>query len=243
MGTTQKTTQANTYDPGSMNTFSGLTSALGSILPGFMNNPFGTQQFKMGQQLGNSQAQNLNQTATSGLVNNMIGSGMAGGASNPAATEMLQNQARQGTNTQANLGFIQPTQNALQMQQNALGTAAGYKPLQTGGTNTQSTGGLGTWLPQLAGAALGGLASGGLTGGIPGMAPGMSAGDTSVNSGALGNAGAGTPGGMPPGMAGLGTPAPQPSYGSGWFTGGSAGSGSNPATPWFGGGSGSGFGG
>ena len=152
-----------------MNTFSGLTSALGSALPGFMNNPFGTQQFKMGQQLGTSQANNMNQTATNGLVNNMIGSGMAGGASNPAATEMLQNQNRANTSNTANLGFIQPTQNALQMQQNAIGTAAGYKPLQTGGTNTQSTQGLGTWLPQLLGGGLGmlgNIATGGLSGGL-----------------------------------------------------------------------------
>jgi hypothetical protein len=218
-----------------MGSYNTLMSQFGPLLSGFMNNPFGTQQFKMGQQLGNSQAQNLNQTATSGLINNMTGSGMAGGASNPAAAEMLQNQARQGTNTTANLGFIQPTQNALQMQQNAIGTAANFKPLQTGGTNTQSTQGLGTWLPQLAGAALGGLSSaftGGLTGGVPGMPGGYTPGDTSVNSGALGNAGAGTPGGMPPGMAGLGMPAPQPSFGGsnsgGWFGGGGQNNGGTP---------------
>jgi hypothetical protein len=166
MGTTQKSTQANTYDPSSMGTFQSFMQGLGQILPGFMNNPFGTQQFKTGQQLGTNQAHNLNQTATSGLINNMTGSGMTGGASNPAATEMLQNQARAGTNTQSNLGFIQPTQNALQMQQGAINTAAGFRPLQTGGTNTQSTQGLGTWLPQVASAALGGLSGmGGMFGG------------------------------------------------------------------------------
>jgi hypothetical protein len=166
MGTTEKSTQSNTYNPQSMGTFNSLMSGLGQVLPGFMNNPFGTQQFKMGQQLGTSQANNLNQTGMSGLLQNMTGSGMAGGASNPAATEMIQNQARAGTANTANLGFIQPTQNALQMQQNALGTAAGFKPLQTGGTNTQSTGGLGTWLPQLASGLLG--AAGGAAG-IPGL--------------------------------------------------------------------------
>jgi hypothetical protein len=215
MGTTETSQQTNAYNPSSMSTFNNLMSSLGNVLPGFMNNPFGTQQFKLGQQLGTNQANNLNQTATSGLTQNMTGSGMAGGASNPAATEMLQNQARAGTGTTANLGFIQPTQQALGTQQAALGTAAGFKPLQTGGTNVQSTQGLGTWLPQLLGglggagmsALTGGLFGGGPTGGVPGMpGGGYQAGDTSVGSGALGNAGAGTPGGMPFGMAGMPTP-------------------------------------
>lgn len=210
-----------------MNTFSGLTSALGSALPGFMNNPFGTQQFKMGQQLGTSQANNMNQTATNGLVNNMIGSGMAGGASNPAATEMLQNQNRANTSNTANLGFIQPTQNALQMQQNAIGTAAGYKPLQTGGTNTQSTQGLGTWLPQLLGGGLGmlgNIATGGLSGGLGGLfgsgnpqMQGFQGGNINgaLPTGSLGGLAGASPfagmsGGQPPG-------APAPSGGSSFF--------------------------
>src|SRR6266436_5470962 len=78
----------------------------------------------------------------------------AGGASSPAALEMQQNQGRANTNLQANLGFLNPVHNALGLQQGAMQLAAGYRPLQTGGTQVQSTGGLGTWLPQVAGAAL-----------------------------------------------------------------------------------------
>lgn len=203
-----------------MGAFNQLMQQFGPTLSGFMTNPFGTQQFKLGQLLGTSQANNLNQTATRGLTNNMIGSGMAGGASNPAATEMLQNQARANTSNTANLGFLQPTQNALALQQGALNTAANFKPLQTGGTQTQSTGGLGTRLPQLIGAGLGAagnIATGGLSGlfssgagmwggaGNTGIAPSGSFTPWSTlgSQGASGWAGSGVPGGG--GMFGAGS--------------------------------------
>jgi hypothetical protein len=53
-------------------------------------------------------------------------------------------------------------QNAVGTQLSATGQAAGYQPLKTG--QTQTTSGLGTWLPQLLGAGLGAV-SGGLLGG------------------------------------------------------------------------------
>jgi hypothetical protein len=170
MGTTQKTSTQNTYDPGSMQAFQGLTPQFASTVGGYMSNPFGNPFFQTQQQMGNRQAQNMGQTAMSGLQNNMIGSGMAGGASNPAATEMMQNQARANTGLQSQLGFLAPVMNALQMQQGAMNAAGSYRPLQTGGNQTQSTGGLGTWLPQLAGAGLG-LA--GMAMGMPGMGGGL----------------------------------------------------------------------
>lgn len=163
MGTTKTDTQTGKYDPGSMQLFQGLTGSLGPLMQGFMNNPYGNQQFQLEQQLGNTQARNMGQTATSGLLNNAIGSGMAGGASNPAMTEMLQNQARANTGLQANLGFLAPTQAAQQRQFGTMGLAAGYRPLQTGQQDVQSTQGLGTWLPQLLNAGMG----------IAGMAMGM----------------------------------------------------------------------
>jgi len=77
---------------------------------------------------------------------------------------MMQNQGRANTGLQAQLGFLNPVQNALGMQQWATNAAESYKPLQTGGTSTESTGGLGTWLPQVLGAGLGAV-TGGLGGG------------------------------------------------------------------------------
>ena len=203
-----------------MNLFQGLTGSLGPLLQGFMNNPYGNQQFQTEQQLGTSQARNLGQTATSGLLNNAIGSGMAGGASNPAMTEMLQNQARANTGLQANLGFLAPTQAAQQRQFRAMNLAAAYRPLQTGQQNVQSTQGLGTLLPQLLNAGMG----------IAGMAAGMPPGNFFAGAGNGPNAAGGsfTPwanlGGGGPDMGGFGPTSGNPGgFGS-----------SNPFGSWMG---------
>jgi hypothetical protein len=182
--------------------------------------------------LGTSQAHNMGQTAMSGLQQNQNASGMGGGATNPAALEMQQNQARANTGLQAGLGFLAPVQNAQQMQQYAGGLASQYRPLQTGQNQTQSTGGLGTWLPQVAGMALGGLTGGGLGSLFGGLSPMMNTGSqfgASGMSGAMNNligqnlgsgfAGAAGSGGL------LGAPPPTPSSGGtgaspgNWFNG------------------------
>jgi hypothetical protein len=222
MGTTSKTNQQNQYDPGSLSTYQGLQGGLGSMLNSYMNNPFGNPFFQTQQQLGTSQAHNMGQTAMSGLQQNQNASGMGGGATNPAALEMQQNQARANTGLQAGLGFLAPVQNAQQMQQYAGGLASQYRPLQTGQNQTQSTGGLGTWLPQVAGMALGGLTGGpgaglfgqGLTG-AAGMGPqygasGMSNANNNLLSGNLGSGFAGTTPGSLLGSPGGGAPPAAP---------------------------------
>jgi len=168
MGTRSRTDTQNKYDPGSMQAFQGMMGALTPTLPGFMTNPFGSPQFGLEQQMGTRQAQGLGQQSMSGLLQNMTASGLQGGASSPAGLEMQQNQGRANTGLQAQLGFMNPMMNALQRQQQAMQLGAGYRPLQTGGTQTQSTGGLGTWLPQMIGAGMG-MATGGMGGGISPM--------------------------------------------------------------------------
>jgi hypothetical protein len=81
--------------------------------------------------------------------------------------EMMQNQSRANSGMRANLGFLNPMQNAFTAQQNAMQLGSQYRPLQTGGTQTQTQGGLGSWLPQLAGAAIG-AAGTAMTGGMSG---------------------------------------------------------------------------
>jgi hypothetical protein len=157
MGTTSKTSQQSQFDPGAMQQYQGMQGGLGKTINSYMTNPFGNPFMQTQQQMGTRQAQNMGGTQMSGLLQNMTNSGMQGGASSPAGLEMQQNQARANTGQQANLGFLAPMQNALGMQQNAMGLAENYRPLQTGQNQTQSTGGLGTWLPQLMGAAVGGL--------------------------------------------------------------------------------------
>jgi hypothetical protein len=155
MGTTQKTTQTAQYDPTSKGVYEGLQGGLGSMLGGYMNNPFGNPFFQTQQQMGQRQAQNIGGANIGNLTRNLTASGFGGGgATSPFAMEMLQNQARANTGLGAQLGFLNPVQNALGMQQWAGGLASGYRPLQTGQTDVKSTGGLGTWLPQVAGLAL-----------------------------------------------------------------------------------------
>jgi len=205
MSTTKTDTQTGQFDPSSMSLFQGLAGALGQTLPGFINNPFGSSQFGLEQQMGTRQAQNLGGTGTSNLVRNMTASGMQGGASSPAGVEMLQNQGRANTGLQANLGFLNPTMNALQRQQYAMGIGSQYRPLQTGQTNVEKTGGLGTWGPQVAGLGLGlltGMPAGGFnSGNTPGMGQ-MLGGPTSGQTGAFSGVNANNPwisggGGMP----------------------------------------------
>lgn len=154
MGTTHTTKQTAQFDPTSMSAFQGLTPAWANTAKGFIQNPFSNPQFQLEQQLGTRQAQNLGQTGTSDIVRNFLGSGIGGGGAMPFQQEMLANQARANTGLQAQLGFIQPMLNALQRQQYSMGLAQGYHPLQTGQTTRESTGGLGTWLPQVAGLAM-----------------------------------------------------------------------------------------
>lgn len=189
---TQKTdTQQFQFDPGAMKTYQGLTGAFGNTAQGYMQNPFGNPFMQTQQQMGTRQAQNLGGTQMSDLVQNMLRSGMQGGASSPAGLEMQQNQARANTGMQANLGFLQPLQNALQQQNFYSQLASQFRPLQTGGKSTEQTSGLGTWLPQLASAGLGAFGSA-MTGGL-----------SSLFGGPMGAAGAGSqfgPTGMDPNM-------------------------------------------
>jgi hypothetical protein len=227
VGTTNKTATQNQYDPTSMGAFQGLTPGFANTVGGYMNNPFSNPFFQTQQQLGTSQAQKLGQTQMNSLLQNQNASGMGGGSSNPAALEMQQNQARANTGLQSQLGFLQPVQNALGMQQGAMQMAGNYKPLQTGGTQTQSTQGLGTWLPQLLG-AVGGAGMSALTGGLFGGGGGGTGGVWgSQNPGQQGfqygnpaPTGYGGGGGAPPAFGGAPTGDPGGFGGNSWFGGG-----------------------
>lgn len=172
MSTKNTTTSQNQYDPQAMNTYQGLQGGLGSAIGGYMNNPFSNPFMQTQMQMGNQQANLYGGTAMSNISRNMTASGM-GGSNNPAALEMMNNQMRATSGMRANLGFLNPMQNAFTAQQNAMGLASQYRPLQTGGTQTQTQSGLGTWLPQLAGAAIGAVGMG-MTGGMSGAGGGGS---------------------------------------------------------------------
>lgn len=164
MGTTTKTDQQNQFAPSGMNAYNQTQPTFGQTANQYMSQPFSNPFFQTQQQMGTNQAHQLGGSAMGGLTNNMTATGMLGGGQSPAGMEMLQNQARANTGLQSQLGFLNPVQNAMQQQNFYSNLAANYRPLQTGQNQTQSTGGLGTWLPQVAGMGLGAL-TGGLFGG------------------------------------------------------------------------------
>lgn len=98
---------------------------------------------------------NINNT----LSNNRMNGGTLGQGGG-FSTASLNNAMLAGSTNTSN-AFNSTLNSALQNRNFALQSAEGFNPLQTGANTTQTKSGLGTWLPQVAGAALG-AATGGL---------------------------------------------------------------------------------
>ena len=156
---TTTTTTAN-YNQQGMNAYNSMMPGYASTVNSYMNNPFGNPFMQQQQQMGTSQANNLGAAGMANTTRNLNMSGIS--QNSPAALQMMQQQQMQNSSQRANLGFLQPMQNALGMQQSAMQQAGSFKPLQTG--QTQSQGGVGSWLPQILGGGLS-LLTGGLLGG------------------------------------------------------------------------------
>lgn len=180
MSTKKVSTQRSQFDPTAMSTYQGLQGGLGAAISGYMNNPFSNPFFQTQQQMGTQQANLTGQTGMSNVARNIGMSGMS--QSSPAALEMMNNQARANSSSRANLGFLAPMQNAFTAQQSAMGMAEQYRPLQTGGTTTETQSGVGSWLPQILGGGLS-LLTGGLLGG--GTSSGGGGGAMSGTMGAM----------------------------------------------------------
>lgn len=199
-----------------MGVYGGLQGGIGSTLQNFMQNPLTSSFFNQRVGMGAKQISQQAAAGTQALLSNFRQSGMSGGTTNPFLQSMIARQGRATSGLQAN-NFLSQLFNANQLQLGATGMAQAYNPLMTGGSSTQTKSGLGTWLPQLAGAALGGL-TGGLgssLGGLFGGGGGLSSPGGSFGSGvapSLGSVGAfpqmpNVMGGFNP-MAGLQPPPP-----------------------------------
>jgi len=155
--------QSNTlnYDPTSLGNYQSLTGAGSNQLLQMMQNPFGNPLYQLG--LGQSQ-----KGAAQGGANNMSAlqqmmrtSGIGGTAGQGFQSAQLAKlgRANQGMMAGANTSNVM---NALQRQLQATGMGMSFSPLLKGtsGTSqsTQTTSGLGTWLPQLISAGLGAAA-------------------------------------------------------------------------------------
>lgn len=160
MSTKQQQTSTNQYNPGSLTTFNALQGPAAGLLQTYMNNPEAavSPYYNLAIQQGVQQAGLAGQTAMSNITGNMAATGF-GGQNMPAfiASQMAaQQRATSGAEANASIqGNLAKQQAALGVQQAGLQGALGYKPLQTGGTQVNQTGGLGSWLPQIIGAGLG----------------------------------------------------------------------------------------
>lgn len=178
MSTTTSTT--GNFNQAGMNAYNSTQPGFASNVNSYMNSPFSNPFFQQQQQMGTNQANMMGQSSMSSLMGNMRTQGMQ--QNSPAALQMIQQQGMQNSANRANLGFQNPMQNAFTAQQNAMGMAGQYKPLQTG--QTQSQGGLGSWLPQLLGGGLS-MLTGGLLGGGGGGAAGAMSGTMSAMNAAM----------------------------------------------------------
>jgi hypothetical protein len=174
MSTNKTTTTTNAYNPQGMANYNAYQGTLPSILQGYAQNPFGNPFYQLN--LGNNMAA-ANTTNMNNFQNAMSNFNMAGmgGAPSGARTQLMNQLTRGASGINAN-AFFNAASNAFQNQWNAMGMMNSFQPLQTGGTQVQKTSGLGTWLPQLAGAALGGamdFATGGMSSLLGGLGGGL----------------------------------------------------------------------
>jgi hypothetical protein len=179
MATNNNTNSSNQYNQGSMNTFQNLNSSFGNAISGEINNPYNNMAFNTQLQMQNKSNAAQGASQTQALQQRMQAMGQ--NPNSPLYASQLNKQMRQQSGNNAN-SYNNLLLQAQNLRQNAIGQAGAYKPLQTGQNTQQTQSGLGTWLPQVAGAALG-AATGGMSGMFTG-APQGSLGGSGFFSGA-----------------------------------------------------------
>ena len=176
----QSSSFQNQYNPASLSTYNALLPGWQSNMQQYMTNPLQSTFFNQRQQLSNMNNQQMNQTANSNVLQRA--NRLASGDTSAFINSQLNQNSRALSANNAN-SFLGNLMYSSGVQQQATNAAMNYRPLQTGGSSkgsmtgtmhgsqVETTGGLGTWLPQLAGAAIGGL-----TGGLGGLVGGATSG-------------------------------------------------------------------
>jgi hypothetical protein len=151
---TQNTTQStNQYNPASMNTYNAFQGATMGNLMSMASNPLGSSYFQNQLAQQKNQAMQVGQRSQNNLLQNMrAGGGILSNSAGFMGAQLQRNNIANST-MQSN-AFNSAMGSALNNRTAAMMSMQAYQPLQTGQTSTQSTSGLGTWLPQVAGAAL-----------------------------------------------------------------------------------------
>lgn len=153
MPTTNTTQSTNQYNQGSLNTYNAFQPQLMGSMMAMAANPLGNSYFQ--NQLAQNQraAAQLTQRQMANFGQNLRTGGGILSNSGGFLSAGLNRASIAGSNMQAN-AFNSAMNTALQNRAMSLMSMQAYQPLQTGQSSTQSTGGLGTWLPQVAGMAM-----------------------------------------------------------------------------------------
>lgn len=162
MSTKNTQTQQSTFNQPSMDTFNSFQPSFRNNMMDFMNDPLKSSFFNTQYQMAQKQNQASYGAGNSAMMQNLAAGGSVGNVPAYMQSNLLRNQrALSGANSNS---FNNLLLGANQLRFGATQNAGSYRPLQTGSTQTQQQSGLGSWLPQVAGAALG-IAGGFATGG------------------------------------------------------------------------------
>jgi hypothetical protein len=148
-----------------MATFQGFQPQYRQNLQDFANDPLKSSFFNTQLNMSNAQNRQSFQSRNNAFLQNMQAGGSVGNLPAYAQSQLQQNQ--RGLSADNSNSFNNLLLGANQLRFGATGQMGGYRPLQTGGTQTQQQSGLGSWLPQVAGAAMkigAGFATGGASG-------------------------------------------------------------------------------
>jgi hypothetical protein len=169
MSSKTETKSTNAYDAGSMSAFNVMTPQIQANWSQDMQlDPTKSSTYNYGLSRMTNAASTIAKRNTENFFGNMTAGGYSGNNLSGVQQQGLMGLGMGASSLTAN-AFNQNYMNYDLMRRQATAAAANYKPLQTGGTQTQTTSGVGTWLPQLAGAAIGG-AMGVATGGMSTLA-------------------------------------------------------------------------
>lgn len=218
MSTKTTTDQSTKFDPSSKARYDQWGSSMLPQLQALFSNPFSSPFFNLNMQQQTKGATQVGGRNTMNALTNFQRSGMGGTSMGGGAMQSLLAGLGRSNSALQYQGFMNAANQAQGDRWNAasLGSSL-FQPLTTGSKGTQTTGGLGTWLPQLVGAGLG-VASG-FMGGAKGGAGGGGGGGNPFGAGAIPQ-GSGFSGGMwgaAPGAGSLYNPLAGPTqpYGGG----------------------------
>ena len=146
MGTKNTTQSTNSYNPASLSNYQNLATSSGSQLSSQIASPYNNQVYN-GQKGQLNSFLSAGAKAFSGTLSNQ------GAALGSNGRGIQPNFASNFNLATAGIGNNSLLLGAAQNRQTALGAGMNFRPLQTGGTQTQQLTGAGTWIPTIAAGA------------------------------------------------------------------------------------------